>query len=52
MLAGKGEAGRFTSGTARARFPAAYDRAFTSWPGPREEFDVETQHAASADRAR
>jgi pimeloyl-ACP methyl ester carboxylesterase len=43
MLAHRGEAGGFISDEARTRFLAAYDRAFTLWPGPWEEFDVETR---------
>jgi pimeloyl-ACP methyl ester carboxylesterase len=43
VQAGRGEAGRFTSDEARARFLAAYDRAFTLWPRPWAEFDVETR---------
>ena len=42
MLAAKGEAGGFVSDEARERFMAAYDRAFTLWPRPWVEFDVET----------
>jgi hypothetical protein len=42
MLAAKGEAGGFISAQARERFMAAYDRAFTLWPRPWVEFDVET----------
>jgi pimeloyl-ACP methyl ester carboxylesterase len=42
MLAAKGEAGGFVSDQARERFMAAYDRAFTLWPRPWVEFDVET----------
>jgi pimeloyl-ACP methyl ester carboxylesterase len=47
MLAAKGEAGRFVSDEARAKFFAAYDRAFTLWPQPWEEFDVETRSATT-----
>jgi pimeloyl-ACP methyl ester carboxylesterase len=47
MQAGQGEAGRFVSDEARARFMAAYDRAFTLWPRPWEEFDVETRPATT-----
>jgi pimeloyl-ACP methyl ester carboxylesterase len=43
MQARKGEAGGFVSDEARARFLAAYDRAFALWPRPWAEFDVETR---------
>jgi pimeloyl-ACP methyl ester carboxylesterase len=43
MLAAKGEPGGFVSDQARERFMAAYDRAFTLWPQPWAEFDVETK---------
>jgi pimeloyl-ACP methyl ester carboxylesterase len=42
MQAAKGEPGGFVSDEARERFIAAYDRAFTLWPRPWTEFDVET----------
>jgi len=42
MQAAKGEPGGFVSDQARERFLAAYDRAFTLWPRPWTEFDVET----------
>ncbi|WP_345709520.1 alpha/beta fold hydrolase [Kitasatospora paranensis] len=34
--------GRFVSEEARAKFLEAYDRAMGLWPGPRDEFDVDT----------
>jgi pimeloyl-ACP methyl ester carboxylesterase len=40
-----GEPGSWVSDAAREKFTAAYDRAFASWPEPREEFDVETATA-------
>jgi len=42
MQAAKGEPGGFVSEQARERFMVAYDRAFTLWPRPWTEFDVET----------
>jgi pimeloyl-ACP methyl ester carboxylesterase len=42
MLAPKAEPGTWVSDAAREKFMAAYDRAFTLWPQPYEEFDVET----------
>ncbi|HEX4256220.1 MAG TPA: alpha/beta hydrolase [Streptosporangiaceae bacterium] len=42
MLAPKAEPGTWVSDAAREKFMAAYDRAFTLWPQPYEEFDIET----------
>ena len=42
MLAPQGEPGSWKSDAAKAKFMAAYERAFALWPQPREEFDVET----------
>ncbi len=42
MLAPKAEPGTWVSDAARDKFMAAYDRAFTLWPQPYEEFDLET----------
>ncbi len=42
MLAPKAEVGSWVSDAAREKFMAAYERAFTLWPQPVEEFDVET----------
>lgn len=39
--------GRFTSEAAAAKFLAAYDAAFTLWPSPRQEFDVETPYGTT-----
>ncbi|MFE3500848.1 alpha/beta fold hydrolase [Kitasatospora sp. NPDC059160] len=38
--------GHFTSETAKAKFLEAYDRAMELWPGPRQEFDVETGYGS------
>ncbi|MFE4976295.1 alpha/beta fold hydrolase [Kitasatospora sp. NPDC056651] len=38
--------GHFVSEAARVRFLAAYDRAMELWPGPRQEFDVETAYGS------
>ena len=45
--AAEGEPGSWVSDAAREKFTAAYDRAFASWPEPREEFDVETATATT-----
>jgi len=42
MLAPKAEVGSWVSDAAREKFMAAYERAFTLWPQPVEEFDIET----------
>ena len=42
MQAPKGEPGSWVSQEARAKFMAAYARAFALWPQPYEEYDVET----------
>lgn len=40
--------GRFTSGQAREKFLAAYDRAFAElWPCPRQESDIETSYGTT-----
>jgi pimeloyl-ACP methyl ester carboxylesterase len=41
-LAPEGEPGSWVSDAAREKFMAAYERAFTLWPQPWEEFDIET----------
>ena|ERR1700761_2229114 len=41
-LATEGEPGSWVNDAAREKFMAAYERTFTLWPQPREEFDVET----------
>ncbi|MEU8927261.1 alpha/beta fold hydrolase [Kitasatospora sp. NPDC048545] len=38
--------GHFVSEQARATFLEAYDRAMTLWPGPRQEFDVDTGYGS------
>jgi pimeloyl-ACP methyl ester carboxylesterase len=42
MLAPKAKPGTWVSDAARDKFMAAYDRAFTLWPQPYEEFSLET----------
>ena len=46
-LAAKGEPGSWVSEEAREKFMAAYERAFTLWPRPYEEFDIETAAATT-----
>jgi pimeloyl-ACP methyl ester carboxylesterase len=46
-LAPEGELGSWVSDAAREKFLAAYERAFTLWPQPCEEFDVETATATT-----
>jgi pimeloyl-ACP methyl ester carboxylesterase len=46
-LAPAGEPGSWVSDAAREKFLAAYERAFSLWPEPREEFDVETATATT-----
>jgi pimeloyl-ACP methyl ester carboxylesterase len=41
-LATEGEPGSWVNDAAREKFMAAYERTFTLWPQPSEEFDVET----------
>ncbi|WP_327317829.1 alpha/beta fold hydrolase [Streptomyces sp. NBC_01235] len=43
----KGRVGSFASDEARRRFLAAYERAMSSWPTPREERDVETRYGTT-----
>ncbi|MFF2143736.1 alpha/beta fold hydrolase [Kitasatospora sp. NPDC058190] len=38
--------GHFVSERARTKFLEAYDRAMELWPGPRQEFDVETAYGS------
>ena len=47
MQAAKGEPGSWVSEQARAKFMAAYERAFARWPQPSEEFDLETATATT-----
>jgi pimeloyl-ACP methyl ester carboxylesterase len=47
MRAAKGEPGSWVSEQARAKFMAAYERAFARWPQPSEEFDLETATATT-----
>jgi pimeloyl-ACP methyl ester carboxylesterase len=47
MQAAKGEPGSWVSDAARAKFMAAYERAFALWPQPSEEFDLETATATT-----
>jgi pimeloyl-ACP methyl ester carboxylesterase len=47
MLAPKAEVGSWVSEAARAKFMAAYERAFALWPQPVEEFDIETATATT-----
>ena len=42
MLAPKAKPGTWVGDAARDKFMAAYDRAFTLWPQPYDEFDLET----------
>ena len=42
MQAKPGEPGSWVSEAARAKFTAAYERAFALWPRPHEEYDLET----------
>jgi len=44
-LAPEGAPGSWVSDAAREKFLAAYERAFTLWPQPCEEFDIETATA-------
>jgi pimeloyl-ACP methyl ester carboxylesterase len=46
-LAAKGEPGSWVSDAAREKFMAAYERTFTLWPQPYEEFDIETTTATT-----
>ena len=46
-LAAEGEPGSWVSDAARENFMAAYERAFSLWPRPCEEFDVETAAATT-----
>jgi len=43
----EGEPGSWVSDAAREKFLAAYERAFTLWPQPCEEFDIETATATT-----
>ena len=45
--AAEGKPGSWTDEAARENFMAAYERAFTLWPQPCEEFDVETATATT-----
>jgi pimeloyl-ACP methyl ester carboxylesterase len=47
MQAEPGEPGTFVSEAARHEFLATYDQAFTLWPRPRDEFDIETEFATT-----
>jgi hypothetical protein len=47
MRGTRGERRSFVSDQARDAFMTAYDRAFTLWPRPWEEFDVETEFATT-----
>ncbi len=47
MRGTRGEPGSFVSDQARDAFMTAYDRAFTLWPRPWEELDVETEFATT-----
>src|ERR1700722_11816855 len=42
MLAPKAEVGSWVSEAAREKFMTAYERVFSLWPQPVEEFDIET----------
>ena len=46
-LAPEGQLGSWVSDRAREKFMAAYERAFTLWPQPYEEFDIETATATT-----
>jgi pimeloyl-ACP methyl ester carboxylesterase len=46
-LAPEGQPGSWVSDAARETFMAAYERAFTRWPQPYEEFDIETATATT-----
>jgi pimeloyl-ACP methyl ester carboxylesterase len=46
-VAPEGELGSWVSDAAREKFVAAYDRAFTLWPQPSEELDIETATATT-----
>ena len=46
-LASKGQPGSWVSDAAREKFMVAYERAFTLWPQPYEEFDIETATATT-----
>ncbi len=45
--ASEGEPGSWVSDAAREKFMAAYERVFTLWPQPWEEFDIETATATT-----
>jgi pimeloyl-ACP methyl ester carboxylesterase len=45
--AAEGEPGSWVSDAAREKFLAAYERVFTLWPQPPEEFDIETATATT-----
>jgi len=46
-LAAEGKPGSWVSDEAREKFMAAYERAFTLWPQPTEEFDIHTATATT-----
>src|ERR1700756_5779378 len=46
-LAAAGKPGSWVSEAAREKYMAAYERAFTLWPQPCEEFDIETATATT-----